>query len=348
MKKKSLPKIIVILGPTTSGKSDLAVKLAEKFNGEIISADSRQIYKGMDIGTGKVPKDKSKIKNQKSKLQGKIQNLYYYKGIRHHLLDVVNPRQKFDVVRYKKLADKAIEDILRRKKLPIVCGGTGFYIQAIVDNVIFPEVKANEALRKKLEKYSLERLLKTLKKLDSKRFKTIDQKNKRRIIRAIEIAVTLGKVPKLKSIPKYNALQIGIDINKETLRKNIGKRLEKRLKQGMIAEVKKLHQQGLSAGRHGVSWKRLIEFGLEYRFIAFYLQDKITKPKNKTSSLQNRQEMIYQLETAINQYAKRQITWFKKDKRIKWLAEKNAPAQNEKMSEKLTDAFLNAKKRYFN
>lgn len=287
-----MQKIIVILGPTASGKSDLAVKLAKKFNGEVISADSRQVYRGMDLGTGKITKKEMQ-------------------GVPHHLLDVASPKTKFDVVKYKKLADKAIEDILERGKLPIICGGTGFYIQAIVDNIVFPEVASDPELRKKLEKQPIEKLLQTLKKLDPARFKTVDQKNKRRVIRAIEISMTLGKVPKLKSNPKYDALQIGIDINKETLKKNIEKRLEKRLKRGMIAEVKKLHHPPVGGG---VSWKKLIEFGLEYKFIALYLQGN--------SPRRTKQEMVNQLKSAIWQYAKRQMTWFKKDTRINWVDNK--------------------------
>lgn len=327
-------KIIVILGPTASGKSDLSVDLAiwlgskpisKNFKiagAEIISADSRQVYKGMDIGTGKVPKDKLKIKRQKAKLQDKIKNSYFHRGIRHHLLDIASPRTKFDVARYKSLAEKAIEDILSRNKIPIICGGTGFYIQAIVDDIIFPEVKPNTTLRKKLEKEPLGKLLTTLKKLDSSRFKTIDRKNKRRVIRAIEITKALGKVPLIKSAPKYQSLQIGINKSREDLQKLIEKRLLKRLSQGMIKEVKKLRADG-------VSWKKLIEFGLEYRYIALYLQDKMPK-----------QEMTEQLNTAIRQYAKRQMTWFKRDQRIHWLSEKNTPAKNKKEAENLIKNFL--------
>lgn len=312
---KSMKKIIVILGPTASGKSDLAIDLAIwlgsktasnklKITGaEIVSADSRQIYKGMDIGTGKVTKKEMR-------------------GIPHHLLDITSPKQKFDVVRYKQLAEKAIEKISSENKIPIICGGTGFYIQAIVDNVIFPKVKPDEALRKKLEKEPLKKLLATLKKLDPIRFKNIDHENKRRIIRAIEIAKTLGKVPQIKSAPKYQSLQIGITKSKEDLQKLIEKRLIKRLKQGMIREVKKLRA-------NGVSWKKLLGFGLEYRYIALYLQGKISK-----------EEMIKQLDISINQYAKRQITWFKRDPRITWLSEKNTPTKNKKEAENLLKKFL--------
>lgn len=307
--------IIVILGPTTSGKSDLAVNLAlwlgskttaKKLGiagAEIISADSRQVYKGMDIGTGKITKKEMR-------------------DIPHHLLDVASPKQKFDVTRYKELAEKIIEKIISKNKIPIICGGTGFYIQAIIDNVIFPDVKPNETLRKKLEKESIEKLLIMLKKLDSDKFKTIDHKNKRRIIRAIEISKALGKVPKLKSNPKYDALQIGILKNKKELQQSIEKRLLKRLKQGMVNEIKKLHASG-------VSWKKLIEFGLEYKYTSFYLQNKITK-----------QEMIEQLNRAIRQYAKRQMIWFKRDSRIIWLSEKNTLIKNKKEAKNLIKNFL--------
>jgi tRNA dimethylallyltransferase len=168
-KGERLPKILVILGQTAVGKSNLAVRLAKKFNGEIISADSRQVYKGLDIGTGKITK----------KEMGDVP---------HFLLDVVSPKRKFSVSQYKKLADKAIKHILGKHKTPIIVGGTGFYIQAIVDNLVLPEVKPDLKLRKKLEKKSTEELVKILKKLDSERAREIDTKNPRRLIRAIEIA----------------------------------------------------------------------------------------------------------------------------------------------------------------
>ncbi len=310
---KHFPKIIVVLGPTASGKSDLCVNLAlwlssKKFKknttgAEIISADSRQVYRGMDIGTGKITEKEMK-------------------GIPHHLLDVASPRRKFDVAKYKTLADKSVYGILAQNKIPIICGGTGFYIQAIVDNISFPDVKPNEALRKKMEKYSLERLLKILSKLDPKKSQTIDAKNKRRIIRAIEIIKAIGKMPALKPNPKYDTLQIGITKNREDLQKLIEKRLLKRLDQGMVNEVKKLR-------KNGVSWKRLEELGLEYRFIALYLQKKITK-----------QEMIDQLRIAIGQYAKRQITWFKRDGRIIWLPPENTANKNLRDAKKIIEKFL--------
>ena len=276
-------KILVVVGPTASGKSDWAVKLARRFNGEIISADSRQVYQGMDIGTGKITR----------KEMG---------GISHYLLDVASPKSTFTVSKYKKLAGQAIKKIGQKGKLPIVVGGTGFYIQSIVDNVVWPAVPPDKSLRKNLEKKSAAELFKILKKYDRQRAKTIDAKNSRRLVRAIEIAASLGKVPKLKKPPSaYDFLQIGIKTDFARLKKKIEARLQKRLKKRMLAEVKKLKQSGLS-------WAKLDSFGLEYRYLARYLRGQFTKA-----------EMFSQLKTAIVQYAKRQMTWFKKDKRIVWV-----------------------------
>lgn len=289
-------KIIVILGPTASGKSDVAITLAKKFDGEIISADSRQIYRRMNIGTGKVIGTWD-IKHR----------TFVSEGIPHHLIDVADPNEEFNISHFKKLAEKAIEEILQKGKLPIICGGTGFWIKSIIDDVKLPEVKPNTELRRKLERNNAEELFIMLKKLDPERAQTIDAKNKVRLVRAIEIAKELGKVPKMlpvighRSSVKHNFLQIGIDVPKEVLNAKIKKRLDERFKQGMVEEVDKLHSEG-------VSWQRLEYFGLEYRWIARYLQNKITLDEMK--------EKLY---FDIIHYAKRQLTWFKKDKRILWL-----------------------------
>ena len=275
-------KILVILGPTASGKSDLAVQIARKFNGEIISADSRQVYKGLDIGSGKITRKEMR-------------------GVPHHMLDVVSPRTRFTVAQFKSRAEKIISEIAKRGKLPIICGGTGFYIDALIYDFQLPEVGPNKKLREKLEAESLESLQKILQKLDPERFENIDQKNKVRLVRAIEIATALGKVPKLSSSDsRYNALLIGVDWPNDILKKRIHDRLLARIKKGMIAETKKLHTQG-------ISWKRLESFGLEYRYTALYLQNKISK-----------EEMLTQLETKIGQFAKRQRTWFKRNKMVQW------------------------------
>ena len=278
------PKLVVVLGPTSSGKSDLAVIIAKKFNGEIVSTDSRQVYKGLDIGTGKV------TKREKA-------------GIPHHLLDVADPKRRYSVSRFKREAEKAIRDIARRNKLPILCGGTGFYIQAVVDDILFPEVKPNLILRKKLGKLSTENLFAQLKKLDKHRASEIDRYNPHRLIRAIEIATKLGRVPHMEIRPssKYDVLQIGITTEDNVLKKRISKRLLKRMRRGMVAEAKRMNDQG-------VSWRRMEEIGLEYKYLALYLQNKLPKD-----------QMLEQLETAIWHYAKRQKTWFKKDTRTKWV-----------------------------
>lgn len=288
MNSQNLKKLLVVVGPTASGKSDLAVRLAKNFGGEVISADSRQVYKGLDIGTGKITKREMR-------------------GIPHYLLGVASPKRVFTVTEYKPLAEKTLGDIWRRGKLPIICGGTGFYIRAVIDNLVIPEAPPDKKLRKKLEKKSTEELFLTLKKLDPRRAKEIDAKNPRRLIRAIEIAKHLGKVPHLEARPPndIDVLGIGIDLPDKILKERIKKRLLARVKHGMIAEAKRLRKQGLS-------FKRMDELGLEYRFLARYLQNKIT-----------REEMVNELEREIWRYAKRQRTWFKKDKRIKWFSVKD-------------------------
>jgi len=293
-----LKKLIVILGPTASGKSELAVKLAKKFNGEVVSADSRQVYQGMDIGTGKITKKEKQ-------------------GIPHYLLDVASPKRKFTVAQYRDLALKAINKIFKKGKLPIFCGGTAFYIKAVIDGIVIPEVKPDWKLRKELEKKTVKELFCQLKKLDPKRAKTVEKKNKRRLIRALEIIIKTKKpVPVFQKRPlPYPVLMIGIRKGKEELKESIKNRLLKRLKKGMIAEVKKLRKLGLS-------WKRLEEFGLEYRYIAEYLQEKL-----------NYREMVDKLQREIFQFARHQMTWWKSDQRIHWV-------KNKKEAEKLVKDFL--------
>jgi tRNA dimethylallyltransferase len=277
------PKILVILGPTTSGKSDLAVKLAKEFNGEVISADSRQVYKGLDIGTGKITKREMM-------------------GVPHYMLDVVSPRRQFTVAEYAKKARIIIENIFKRGKLPIICGGAGFYIAALLGEGNFPDVPSNPILRKKLAAKTPEVLFAILKKMDSVRALKIDPHNKVRLIRAIEIARVLGKVPKheLESM-HYKVCKIGIKAEKEKLKKRIRKRLMDRLRKGMVREARWLHKRGLS-------YKRMRELGLEYRRLADFLEVKI-----------NKQDLLALLQNEIWQYAKRQMTWFQRDKDIIWL-----------------------------
>ncbi len=296
---KNKQKIIVILGPTASGKSDLAVQLAKKFNGEIISADSRQVYRGMDIGTGKIPRDK---------LLNKYDRIYLAMGIRHHLIDIVSPKKVFTVSDFKSQAERAISDIIKRGKLPIIVGGTGLYIDALIYDIDIPEVPPNPLLRLNLNKFTAEKLYQKLKKRDPERSKTIDPHNKVRVIRALEIIDSLGKVPFLNThysllATRYNVLWLGL--NPKNLEKRIAIRVNQRLKKGAIKEVKNLIQ-------NRVTKKRIYDFGLSYRAIIKFLDTKIDK-----------QTMVKEFMRSEIQYAKRQMTWFKRNKKIKWLSKNN-------------------------
>lgn len=308
-------KIIVILGPTSSGKSDVAIRLARKFNGEIISADSRQVYRGMDIGTGKI----HGTWNIKHKA-------YISENIPHYLIDNVSPRTNYNAAKFKRDAQKIIKDILQRGKLPIICGGTGFWIKALVDDVNYPEVKPDWVLRNKLRNKSPEALFRMLQKMDLERAKNIDAKNPVRLIRAIEICKKIKKVPPLPlgerdlragEEKKYDFLQIGINLPKEKLHANIKKRLKYRFAQGMLEEVEKLNS------KEKLSWKKIESFGLGYFWIPKFLKGKIS----------TEEELFGKIFQAEKDYAKRQMTWWRKDDRIKWL-------DNYKTIKKEVDIFL--------
>lgn len=282
-------KLIAIVGPTAAGKTSLAVKLAQKFNGEIVSADSRQVYRGMDIGTGK--------------------DLEEYGRVPYHLIDVADPQAQFTLADFQKLAYRAIQDITNRQKLPILTGGSGLYVQAVVDGYLLDDVQPDEKLRFKLEKKSLKRLQRLVKKYKIT-LNQSDFNNPRRLIRAIEKARAkkqnglLAKKPvnSKNDQPKFNCLILGLNPPQKILHRQIDQRLKSRLeKQGMVEEVKLLIRQG-------VTWERLDDFGLEYRFIGKYLKGEL-----------NYEVMVRQLSLASRQFAKRQLTWFKKDARIHWL-----------------------------
>ncbi len=291
---KKLPKVLVICGPTATGKSDLAVNMALTFNGEVISADSRQVYRGMDIGTGKITTTEMK-------------------GVPHYLLDIIDPKKTYDAELFKKDATEAILTILSKNKLPIVAGGTGFYIDALIEGQLFPDVPPNKKLRAELAHKTAEELMKEISILDPRRAQTLDPHNRVRIIRAIEIARVLGSVPTVKHTKPYEALYIGLTLDTEKLREKIHTRLMKRIDAGMVEEIRDLHARK-------VSWKRLHEFGLEYRYVALFLQKKLT-----------RDEMIEQLENEIVHYAKRQMQWFKRNPTIVWFA----PGENKKVAKEI-------------
>ena len=262
-----MKKVLVILGPTASGKSDLAVRLAKKFKGEIISADSRQIYRGLDIGTGKITKGEMR-------------------GVPHHLLDVADPKKQFTVAQYKKLAEEELRYIVMRNKLPIIVGGTGFYIDTLAGAIVLPDVAPNKKLRERLAKKSNESLFNILKKKDPKRAKTIDANNKVKLIRALEIIESIGKVPRMRVKPNNNFIYIGV--KPDDLEQRIEKRVKKMFRQGLLKEIAKLKKSGITKKRFG-------QLGFEYN--------------NPT------EESVIR---GTKQYAKRQMTWFKRNRKIKW------------------------------
>ena len=279
MKKR----LLVIVGPTSSGKSALAVALAKKLNGEIISADSRQVYRGLTIGTGKITK----------------KEMY---DVPHHLLDVASAKNVFTAHDFMRKARAAIEDITARGKLPVVVGGTGFYIDALVGRIALPDVAINEKLRNRLEKKTTMQLFAMLKKTDTRRATTVDPHNKRRLVRALEIVSALGESPSTKIDAPYEIHWIGLRLPADTLDKKIHLRLLGRMKMGMIAEARRLHA-------NGISYKRMHALGLEYRSLARFLQGDIS-----------RAQMTEELDQAIRHYAKRQITYWKRNTDIHWFA----------------------------
>jgi tRNA dimethylallyltransferase len=238
-----------------------------------------------------------------------------YKNIPHYCIDIANPQKQYSVAEFQVCAKTAITNIISRGKLPIVVGGTGFWIDALVYGQNLPNVPPDKKLRAVLEKKSTTELFAILKKLDPARAKSVDPHNPRRLMRAIEIAKALGKVPKIKKEMAYDTLWLGILPPKEELQANIHKRLMARINQGMIQEARKLHREGLT-------YKRMRELGLEYRYLADFLEKKIDK-----------KEFLLQLEKAINDYAKRQMTWFGRNKNIQWIAD-------QKEAGKLTKQFL--------
>ncbi len=267
--------LIAIVGPTASGKSKLAVNLARKLGGEIISADSRQIYKGLDIGSGRVTKKEMR-------------------GVEHYGLGIASLRKRFTAHDFRKYAEEKITEIRKKGKLPIIVGGTGFYVDAILYDNVLPATPPNLLLRRRLGDRTTNQLFAALKKLDPERAKTIDQKNPRRLIRALEIAKALGKVPKLKKKSCYDAKIILLDPKKKKLQKNISRRARAMLKRGLVAEVKKLVRQKIPRAR-------IFELGFEYKYPFLYLEGRLSK-----------EDMIKKINTKTWQYARHQMTYFRK------------------------------------
>lgn len=288
MSQKVKKPLIVILGPTASGKTAISLKLAKKINGEIVAADSRTIYKGMDIGTAKPTLEEKK-------------------GIPHYMIDIVKPDQEFTVAQFKQKAVKIIRDIQKRGKIPFLVGGTGLYISSIVDNLQIPRVPPDKKLRKKLEKqiakYGLDKLWKKLIKLDPEAKKFVQKENPRRVIRALEV-IYKTKKPfsqlRQKGQPLFNVFQIGIKMPRQILCQRINQRVDLMIKQGLVKEVENLLKK-YPSDLPAMS-------GIGYHEIIKYLQDQISL-----------EEAIELIKRDTRRYARRQMTWFKRDKRIKWV-----------------------------
>ncbi len=295
--ESKLPKLVVVLGPTGAGKTSLSIDLARRFNGEIISADSRQIYKKMDIGTAKVPGRWGKHAQTK-------ESVFLYEKIPHYLVDFIDPGQDFTLAQFKESAVKRAYEISQRGCLPLLVGGTGLYIHAVVDNLLIPAVPPNKKLRSSLEQKTNEQLVSLLQKLDPMIVKTVDHKNQRRLIRALEVCIWTGRPfseQQKKGEPFFNALQLGLNVPRPELHRNIDQRAEQMMKDGLLEEVRALVKQ-----RYG--WHLPAMSGTGYRQFAEYFAGKIDLGT-----------VVEILKRDTRRYARRQMTWFGRDERIKWI-----------------------------
>jgi tRNA dimethylallyltransferase len=277
------PKVIAIVGPTASGKTALSIEIAKRFGGEVVSADSRQVYRGMNLGSGKVTPEEMD-------------------SIPHHLLDVADPMTVYTSADFKRDAEAALRNIIARNKLPVVAGGSFFYMELLRGKMTAAPVEPNYVFREQLEQYSDAELLEQLRASDPRRAETIDPQNRRRLIRALEIIDALGAVPEPHPVNSpYDWLVLGIDMPQAQLHERIRARILERLAAGMLEEARHLHA-------NGVTWERMDELGLEYRYMAAHLTGQLTY-----------EEMVEQLDVRTRQFAKRQLTWLKRDTDIIWL-----------------------------
>jgi tRNA dimethylallyltransferase len=295
MNHTQLPKIIAVVGPTASGKTRLGIELAKKFNGEVISADSRQVYKKMDIGTAK-PRG----------IWADYEDIvaYMVEGVPHHMVDIVDPGEVFNVAHFKELALRYISNILHRGKLPIVVGGTGLYVWSLVDNLLPPQVSPNKKLRQSLEKKSLPKLVELLKKLDPLTAEHIDGNNIRRVMRALEVVILSGRSfyqERKKEDSLFCTLQIGVNISRDNLDRNIHTRVDQQVNEGLVEEV-----EGLMKQKYG--WHLPSMNGIGYKQIGAYLRGEL----DITAAV----ELV---KRDTRHYARRQLTWFRRDKRIVWM-----------------------------
>ena len=290
-------KLIAVMGTNASGKSGLGIALAARYGGEVVSADSRQVFRGLDLGSGKITPEEAR-------------------GVPHHLIDVCEPGDFFSMADFQRLAYAAIVDILARGKIPFLVGGTGLYVDAVIDGYELSDIEPDLELRAHLETFETPALYEMLKeKLPDTE---IDPKNRNRVMRALERLAADDYHPRRRS-PRYEVLKLGVTWPREVLKERIDERLERRLQQGMIDEVKGLMEQG-------VSTEFLTKLGLEYRYITEYLLGRWTY-----------EQMLDELSRAIKRFAKRQMTWFRKEENLHWLDMGNDPLGQ---AAEMIDAFL--------
>jgi tRNA dimethylallyltransferase len=302
----SLPKLIAIVGPTASGKTALGIEVAKRFGGEVISVDSRMIFKGMDVGTAK---PEGEWKTGAIELGGKIDQLFgarkefCVEDVPHWGIDLVDPDQEYSVADFKKYAEQKIKEILKRGHIPIFVGGTGMWLSAVIDNLDLSSTPSDEKLRTELEEKSIGDLYHEYKKLDPIGAETIDRENKRRVLRALEVSMLTGKPfsqLQTRGPSKYNVLQIGLSVDRDTLNERINWRVDEMIAKGLVNEVRSLKEK---FGREIDAMT-----GIGYRQVCEFLDGR--------SSLKDAMEEI---KKDTRHYAKRQMTWFRRDERIQWV-----------------------------
>ena len=292
-----LPKMIVIEGTNASGKSALGVELAGRFRGEIISADSRQVYERLDLGSGKITGEEMR-------------------GVPHHLLNVRKPGEFFSMADFQKLSYEAIDGILARGNVPFLVGGTGLYVDAVADGYNLSDKAPDHSLRARLETYETPELYEMLR--EKVPYTDVDPKNRHRVMRMLEKLEAGDEGPSPRQ-PRYEVLKFGVTWPREILKQRIDERLERRLREGMVEEVRAMLEEG-------VSEEFLTKLGLEYKYLTWYLTGKM-----------GYEQMTEELGLAIKRFAKRQMTWFRKDPRIIWLDMSADPAAQ---ARPVIDAFL--------
>ncbi|MFZ2803695.1 MAG: tRNA (adenosine(37)-N6)-dimethylallyltransferase MiaA [Patescibacteria group bacterium] len=293
-KSAVLPRIVCVVGPTSSGKTSLGIRLAKRHDGEVVNADSRQVYKDISIGTGKPDGVRGTYQGHRA---------FLVEGVPHYLMDFLDPADPFTVVEWRDKAVKAIDGIVKRKHLPLVVGGTGLYVSALVDNFMFPRVEPKLAMREAFQEKSLAELVALLVNLDPEAKQTVDLKNPRRVIRALEVVTFTGKpfsAQKIAGKPLYDFFEVGIRWSREELYERIGREIDEMVQRGWVEEIREALKKGIPANAPALT-------SIGYREFIGYVKGERTL-----------EQAIAASKLAVRHYAKRQETWFRKDTRIKW------------------------------